>query len=1064
MRIKLRITIHILVLAILVLGSSGLTFQSSDSAVPSSSLTSTEIQNSSMTNSRVQNLSINENDVNYKEGDKEKLPQNHDNDGANPSNQIQLQAFVPDWELLSSTGGPEARRSSPLVYDSTNRKTILFSGEGADADTWAYDQPSNTWTEVTPLSSPSQRYGHRMVFDPVTEKVIMFGGFAGSTTVAETWIYDYTANSWTQVTPLVSPSARQAHNMVYDTINQVVLMHGGSGSTDTWVYVPAANTWTNLAPVTNPGTKEGAYYSFDRGSGRFIIGGEPSTPAQDFFTWAYDYSTNTWNDLNSADEPTIRLGYGRAMVYDPVLQKSILFGGEDKFAYEDTTWTFDDISNLWSFISTTNSPGARRRLGMSYDSYAQVIILFGGEAPSGYKADTWQYTPHEFADPSLDWEQVSPTGAPEARRLSPVVYDSVHRKTILFSGDGADADTWVYDQPTNTWTEVTPPSSPSQRLGHRMVFDPVTEKVIMFGGTSGGSETWIYDYVTNTWTQVTPLSSPSARYFHSMVYDTVNQVVLMYGGYPAQAETWAYDPVDNTWRNLAPATNSGSREGAYYSFDDTNARFIIFGGYSAGSAVADTWGYHYMSNTWTDLNSANEPSARQGYGSAMVYDPDLQKSILFGGYTTLPLDETWTFDYSSNSWTQLAPSTAPSVRWQHGIAYDSDAELIILFGGYDTISKGDTWLYTPHEIPPDSTPPVLDMPGDVSYIEGSAGNSITWIATDTKPDSYSITLNSIQVASGIWHNASSITYNVDGLAAGAYIFQINVTDLSDNSATDIIQVTVVDVTDPTITPSGDITISESSNGNSISWLPVDANPTTYDLFLDGSPLVQGVGWTSGITITRNVDGLSLGTHVYTLIVYDDGGNSATASITVTVVDGSIPIITSSGDIAISEGSTGNSISWIPTDANPTIYDLFLDGSPLVQGVAWTSGIQITRNVDGLSLGAHIYTLTVYDDGGNSASESITVTVVDGTNPTITSSGDISISAGSTGNSISWKPVDTNPTTYDLFLDGSPLIQGVAWISGVPITRNVDGLSLGAHIYTLTVYDDGGNSASESITV
>ena len=605
MRIKLRITVHILVLAILVLGSSGLTFQSTDNGIQKSSVSDVEIS--------------------YSQRDSEDLIQNSDMDGANPLNQIELQVFAANWELLSPTGAPEGRKVMPLVYDSVNRKTILFGGLAATgnlADTWVYDQPTNTWTEVTPLSSPSQRNGHAMVFDPVTRKVIMFGGSTGGT---ETWTYDYKTNTWTPVTPSTSPSGRLLHTMVYDSVNQVVLLYGGqSGETDTWAYDPVFNTWTDLAPATNPGARFGPYYSFDQASGKFILFGGFVATGNLVDTWAYDYAANTWTDLNSVNEPSPPRTLGKGMVYDPIIQKSVLFGGIASVLL-DETWVFDYASNSWSQLTPASDPGIRTSHGMAYDSGAQVIILFGGDDGS-FKDDTWQYTPHEFV--FVNWGLLSPTGSPEARRGTPLVYDSANRKTILFSGFPADADTWVYDQPTNTWTEVTPLSSPSQRWGHKMVYDPVTEKVIMFGGTSGGSETWTYNYKTNTWTEVTPSVSPSARRGHTLVYDTVNQVVLMQGGYSgsfALADTWVYDPVVNTWTNLAPATNPGAREAAYYSFDQASGKFIIFGGSLGAGNVGDTWSYDFISNTWTDLNSLNEPSARLGSGSGMVYDPIIQK-------------------------------------------------------------------------------------------------------------------------------------------------------------------------------------------------------------------------------------------------------------------------------------------------------------------------------------------------------------------------------------------------------------------------------------------------------
>jgi N-acetylneuraminic acid mutarotase len=77
-----------------------------------------------------------------------------------------------------------------------------MSTEGPLNDTWVFDHVNNTWIELSPESSPSARAWHAMAYDSVNDKVVLFGGGEADYIFKnETWIYDPQANTWTNVTP-----------------------------------------------------------------------------------------------------------------------------------------------------------------------------------------------------------------------------------------------------------------------------------------------------------------------------------------------------------------------------------------------------------------------------------------------------------------------------------------------------------------------------------------------------------------------------------------------------------------------------------------------------------------------------------------------------------------------------------------------------------------------------------------------------------------------------------------------------------------------------------------------
>jgi hypothetical protein len=76
--------------------------------------------------------------------------------------------------------------------------------------------------------------------------------------------------------------------------------------------------------------------------------------------------------------------------------------------------------------------------------------------------------------------------------MSPLVFDPVSKKILLFGGDGLDqlrADTWLYDPETRTWEERRPAIGPAPRFGHALLFLPRSKKLLLIGGNGYTSST-----------------------------------------------------------------------------------------------------------------------------------------------------------------------------------------------------------------------------------------------------------------------------------------------------------------------------------------------------------------------------------------------------------------------------------------------------------------------------------------------------------------------------------------------------------------------------------------------
>ncbi|MFW9793327.1 MAG: kelch repeat-containing protein, partial [Candidatus Thorarchaeota archaeon] len=266
------------------------------------------------------------------------------------------------------------------------------------------------------------------------------------------------------------------------------------------------------------------------------------------------------------------------------------------------------------------------------------------------------------------------------------------------------------------WQNVNPSTAPQARRGAGMAYDSDSDLVILFSGRdldlpSPYGDTWTFDVDTNTWDNVTPDVSPPPREMegelrgiYGFEYDSDADRVIFFGGvkqlnpFVCWNDTWAFDCETQTWENKTPAVSPRGTTHHNMAYDSESGVSVLYGGMRDDRVASnETWSFNYGTNTWTNMSTPVNPGAL--YGFDMAYDSESDRIILFGGWdATLGEDrnQTWAYDVNTNSWTNMNPPVAPSKRGRCRMTYHTGWDRVVLFGGdaYDTSTfYSDTWLY-----------------------------------------------------------------------------------------------------------------------------------------------------------------------------------------------------------------------------------------------------------------------------------------------------------------------------------------------------------------------------------
>lgn len=348
------------------------------------------------------------------------------------------------WTKLDKATIEGRRWDIPLGYDAFAKRFMVLGGRSTWAD---YKKPRSY--DVLTLDAKSGRWENNYPSGYAW-------GPAFGPCEAPPWKDEYfrftdakgnTRPNWT-----VYGTFSLGQKYDYDPDTKAFYFYAGG---HTFRYDPAGRTWTDLAPKTHPEKESGGILlwgsmCYDRKNKQFVLfgGGNIQTPRGDPGTWIYSPAGNTWTQRKTTVQPPQRAN--SRLVYDPVNEKVVLFGGDQLDQLLSDTWTFDGSAHLWEQCKVPTSPAPRAGHAMLWLPRAKKVLMLGGygyTSTTGYVENLYRRLPLEawaFDLAARRWELV---------RYFGVGRDQPEGPNNFFLSAAVDEEDNIVVQGTNgTWT------------------------------------------------------------------------------------------------------------------------------------------------------------------------------------------------------------------------------------------------------------------------------------------------------------------------------------------------------------------------------------------------------------------------------------------------------------------------------------------------------------------------------------------------------------------------------------------------------------------------------------
>jgi hypothetical protein len=314
------------------------------------------------------------------------------------------------WTPLRRGGNPQRLTGMSMILDPEADRLITLGGSARDEEffdffghAWQRRLASDEgWQRYYAQGTlPPARYAHSGVYDPIRGRVIVFGGREGEEPLGDTWWLDLRGRPrWTRLdSTALAPDPRFGHSAVYDPIGDRLLIFGGIGGDDedstfgdTWqLALGGQPTWSRLSLPRSPSPRCFASAVYDSRRQRIVLFGgrdENGQPLHD--TWFLPLGgTAGWVPDDTAGAlPTAR--WGAAAAYDPDRDRMLVFNGAWDpcrlvFIWQTSALTFHDPVPAPLALDRTS----RHPWGVTLEWHAPPAVTFSGTVERRGERSAW---------------------------------------------------------------------------------------------------------------------------------------------------------------------------------------------------------------------------------------------------------------------------------------------------------------------------------------------------------------------------------------------------------------------------------------------------------------------------------------------------------------------------------------------------------------------------------------------------------------------------------------------------------------------------------------------------
>ncbi|KAA9039313.1 T9SS type A sorting domain-containing protein [Ginsengibacter hankyongi] len=633
--------------------------------------------------------------------------------------------------------------------------------------------------------------------------------------------------------------------------------------------------------------------------------------------------------------------------------------------------------------------------------------------------------------------------------------------TVTLSGSGSDSDGTVVSY---TWTEISGPS------GYNIVnpnssFTDVTglvEGVYQFQlqvtDNNGAIGTDIVQVTVNAVTNIPPVANAG-----------LDQTITL----PADSVTFSGIGSDADGVVVSYAWSKISGPSAYTivnpALPSTNVTGLIQGVYLFELQVTDDNGATSADTIQVTVNAATNIPPVANAGSDQTITLPTNSVTLFGNGSDADgsiVGYNWTKISGPSGYTIInATSASTDVTGLVQGLYQFRLKVTDNNGatGTDTIQVTVNISGNVSPVANAGSDQTITLPTDSVTLSGSGTDTdgtivgYTWTQI-SGPSSYNIL------------NATSSSTSVTGLVQGVYQFQLEVTDNSGATGTDIVRVIVN--APPNISPvanaGADQTIKLPVNSVTLSGSGTDSDGTvvSYEWTeISGPSSYNIVNATSAAT---DITGLVKGIYKFQLKVTDNDGATGTDIVKITV-NGSgniVPVANAGSDQSITLPGNTITLSGSGTDADGSVvsYNWTLMSGP--SGYNIVNANLPATDITGLVEGVYQFQLKVTDNKGAIGTDIVQVTVNSAPNqPPVANAGSdesITLPTNSVTLSGSGTDADGSVVSYKWTLISGP--SGYSIINANLPATDVTGLVEGVYQFELTVTDNSGAIGTDVIEV